>query len=413
MKVTNKPYGIALALLSLLLLCSCATVHPPVPADVSMNQEAGRGGLLIVMVRVNDGKPLPFVVDTGSPVTVLDQSLEAKLGRRLYRDNLINFGVSHPSAVYRAPRLYLGDTPLRKDDSYVWTVDTRPWSKLTGIPFMGVLGMDVLKHYCVQLDFQSGQVRFLDATRADKKDWGRPFHLTNIGGGNVYIGWRRPFFTYIGDDCVTIDENLTGAKGPRSIIDTGFDADGCLTTKLFQQWTNQATPPANGETRSPNGTLGGEMYHDLELGGLAKTNLDDQSRLNTIGIHVLSENLVTLDFPERAMYLKRTSDRPLMDKKTEAAARSAGQSAAEFSHSLKIKGQLPGWAKNDVPEEGTAHWTHDAKGLDLVTLDEQKKGGSSVYHYTFTRPARSSPWKLEKAWLTDQGDKTIEEFPVP
>ena len=433
----NKTYGIALALtlglaatpvkavlkpgplatlLSLLLLCSCATVHPPLsplPADVPMNPEAGRGGWLIAMVRVNDSKPLPFVVDTGCPVTCLDQSLEPKLGRRLSRANFMNLGVSHSGGVYRAPRLYLGDTPLRESGSCVLALDTQPWSKPAGIPFMGILGMDVLKHYCVQLDFQSGQMRFLDAARADKKDWGRPFHLTRIGGGVATIHWRRPFVTSIIDDCVTIDENLTGAKGPRSLIDTGHPGDGYLTQKLYQQWTNQATLAANGEVRSPNGTLGGELYHELELDGLQKTNRDSHTRFNNIGIHVLSENLVTFDFPERTMYLKRTSDWPLMDKETEAAAKSAGNSAGEFSHGLRVKGQLPGWTKNDVPGNAAAHWTHDANGLDLVTLDEQKEGDSSVYHYTFTRPARSSPWKLEKAWLTDQGDKTIKEFPVP
>jgi hypothetical protein len=213
---------------------------------------------------------------------------------------------------------------------------------------------------------------------------------------------------------MTIDENLTGAKGLRSIIDTGDDSDGCLTPKLFRQWTNQSTPPAHGEFRSPNGTLGGEVYHDLNLGGLEKTNIDVHTRFNTIGINVLSENLVTLDFPERTLYLKRTSDWPLVDKKTEAAENSVDQSAADFSDSLRKKGQLPGWAKNDVAEDNAvAHWTHHTNGVDVVTFDQQKKGDSSVYHYTFTRPAQSSPWKLEKVWLTDQSGKTIKKFPVP
>jgi hypothetical protein len=416
MKATNKIYGIALALtrglaatpmkavlnpckrvaiLSLLLLCSCATVHPPLPADVSMNPEAGRGDYLIVMVRVNDSKPLPFMMDTGAGMTSLDSSLNPKLGTRIGDASVANFGVLFSGSTYRPPRLYLGDTPL-KTGIYVTTLDFKRWSKDPHYPYMGILGIDVLKHYCVQLDFQSGQVRFLDAARADKKDWGRPFHLT-----------------YTWSDCMTIDENLTGAKGPHSMLDTGDNWDGFLTPKLYRQWTNQAAPPANGEFRSPNGTLGGEKYHDLDLGGLQKSQLDNHTRFNTIGLHVLSQNLVTLDFPERTMYLKRTSDWPLTDKKTEAALQSVAQSVGEFSHNLRVNGQLPGWTKNDVPGDASAHWTHQTNGVDLVTLDEQKMGDSSVYHYTFTRPVQTSPWKLEKAWLTNQDDKTIKEFPVP
>ena len=394
MKAILKPCQFVM-LLSLLLLCSCATVHPPLPADLSMNLEAGRDGWLIVMVRVNDSKPLPFIMDTGAGMTDLDSSLEPKLGTRIGNASVANFGVLLSGGTYRPPRLYLGDTPL-KTGIYVATLDFKRWFNDPHCPYMGILGIDVLKHYCVQLDFQSGQVRFLDPEHADKKNWGRPFHLT-----------------YTWSDCMTIDENPTGAKGPHSMLDTGDNADGFLTPKLYQQWTNQAAPSANGEVRSPNGTLGGEIYHDLDLVGLQKSQLDNHTRFNTIGLHLLSQNLVTFDFPERTMYLKRTSDWPLLDKESQTATDSVGNSAGEFSHNLRVKGQLPGWTTNDVPGDAVAHWTHQTDGLDLVTLDEQKRGESSVYHYTFMRASRSSPWKLEKAWLTDQGDKMIEEFPVP
>ena len=398
MKTTKAIFGIAqplITLLSLLLMCSCATVQPPLPATVSMNQDAGRGGLLIVMVRVNDSKPLPFLMDTGSGMTLLDSSLKPKLGTRIGDASVANFGVLLSGSTYWPPSLYLGDTPL-KTGIYVTALDFKRWFKDPHCPYMGILGIDVLKHYCVQLDFQSGQVRFLDAAHADKKDWGRPFRLT-----------------YTWSDCMTIDENLTGAKGPHTMLDTGDNWDGFLTPKSYQQWTNQAAPPASGEVHSPIGTLGGEMYHDLELAGLQKSQLDNHTRFNTIGLHVLSQNLVTFDFPERTLYLKRTSDSPLLDKKTEAMLQSMGNSAGEFSHNLRVNGQLPGWTKKDVPGDATAHSTHYDSGRDLVTIDEQKEGESSIYHYTFARTTQSSPWKLEKAWLTNQDDKTIKEFPVP
>lgn len=297
MKAVLKPCNLV-ALLSLLLmcLCSCATTQPPLPANVSMNKEAGREGWLIAMVRVNKGEPLPFVVDTGSPITCLDNSLESGLGKRLTDANYMNWGTSHPGGAYRPPEFYLGTTPLQKTGRFIVTVDCKPWSDTAHIPFTGILGMDVLKHYCVQLDFQNRQMRFLEGAHADRKDWGRPFHLTNIGDG-----------------CMGIDENLTGAKGPRSMIDTGDDNDGGLTSKLYQQWTNHVTLPAHGEVRTPNGVMGGEFYHELYLVEIKKFRHDLHTRFNVIGIRVLSENLVTLDFPERTMYLKRMSDRPLTD----------------------------------------------------------------------------------------------------
>lgn len=290
-------------LLGLLFLCSCATVPPPLPADVTMNPGAGRGDWLIAMVRVNGGDPLPFIVDTGCPVTCLDQSLESQLGPRLTSAHFLNFGVRHEGGAYRPPQLSLGNTLLANGSKLVVTLDLTYWSKLARMPCMGILGMDVLKHYCLQMDFQSGQLRFRDAQSADKKDWGRPFPLTGIGDG-----------------CLAISENLTGAKGPRSIIDTGDDWDGDLTPILFQQWTNQPALPASGEAHSPDGVLAGELYYDLHLRGLDPSDHDGHSRFNSIGLHVLSQNVVILDFPNRMMYLKRTSDWPLTDKNRAAVS---------------------------------------------------------------------------------------------
>jgi len=259
-----------------------------------MNHEAGRGGWLIVTFQTESGESLPLIIDTGCPVTCLDQSLEPKLGKRLADATFLNWGVSHSGGAYRSPKLYLGNTPLRDDHFFMVTLDCKWLSAIAHRPVMGILGMDVIKHYCIQLDFQKGQMRFLNGAYADKNDWGRPFHLTHINDG-----------------CIAIAENLTGAAGPATQIDTGANHDGLLVSKLFQQWTNHAGLPAPGETRSPDGTLGREIYHDLKLTRLKQTKRDWRAQLNMIGLHLLSRNLVTFDFPKRTMYLKRMSEGPL------------------------------------------------------------------------------------------------------
>src|SRR5207244_10946810 len=74
------------------LLSSCATapiwfpddsIRPSLPADASLNKGAGRGDELYLTLRLETGEELLFVVDTGSPCTVFDKSLEPKLGKRL------------------------------------------------------------------------------------------------------------------------------------------------------------------------------------------------------------------------------------------------------------------------------------------------------------------------------------------
>jgi hypothetical protein len=101
----------------LMLLCSCATqesVRTSRPSEVAINAEAVRGGSLHLTLRLEDGEELVFMVDTGMPQTVLDKSLEPKLGKCLGRTTFryASYGKSK-TRVYAAPRLYLGKLQLQ------------------------------------------------------------------------------------------------------------------------------------------------------------------------------------------------------------------------------------------------------------------------------------------------------------
>jgi hypothetical protein len=136
-----------------------------------------------------------------------------------------------------------------------------------------------------------------------------------------------------------------------------------------------------------------------------------------IGLRFLARHLVTFDFPNRRMYLKRTSTGPLAGDrfvKTQAAAKSVAGSAVEFLKSLKESGQVPGWSKQDTGTiQEALHFNYHELYPAFATLDARKNGDSSTYHYTLSRASQDSPWKLRKAWRTDRNDHTIEEYPVP
>ncbi|PYM10173.1 MAG: hypothetical protein DME18_16790, partial [Verrucomicrobia bacterium] len=142
-------------LFTLLLLCSCATTPEPpaiiqaseLPAEVTMNKDAGRGMWLFVTLRLESGEELPFFVDTGLSVTLFDKSLETKLGKRLGEGRVIHFNSTSGAGIYAAPKLYLGSTPLMTGGT-IFAGDLRQPSSLSGRPIMGVLGMDCLCHYC-------------------------------------------------------------------------------------------------------------------------------------------------------------------------------------------------------------------------------------------------------------------------
>ena len=289
MKTILKPHTIGI-FLSLLFLCSCATEHPAqLPADVLMNKGAGRGDELLATLHLENGEKLLFIVDTGWPGVCLDKSLESELGRCFWTHKVHECYGIKTMKLFRAPKLYSGNARLQLG-GWIWTGDLSALSNEmardtgTNRPIMGILGMSCLKHYCVQLDFSASKLRFLDDANSDKQDWGKAFPLKQIDG------------------CVAIRENLVGIKGEDSLIDTGCNFDGFLTPKLFVNWTNQMEQLPKGQARSPNAVLGGDSYSDVYLAG--------NGDINGIGLHFLARHLVTFDFPNRTMYLKRTSTGP-------------------------------------------------------------------------------------------------------
>jgi hypothetical protein len=292
MKVMLKPSSLG-PLLGLLLLCSCATEHSlrsQHSRDVAINKDAGRGQFLFVMLRLESGEELPFVVDTGSSSTLFDKSLAPKLGKSVGKITMGHWGTREDSPVYAAPKLFLGNTQLMISGGGIATFDFKELSTSAGRPIMGLLGMDVLEHYCIQLDFAAGKMRFLDGEHADKQAWGKAFPIVAVNPGDTRPG---------------VGENLFGAHGPHSLLDSGFvGADGWLMPKYFQQWTNHAVLPAKGDARSPSGVFGGEKYPLLSLQVL---NVE----VDGIGLGFLARHLVTLDFPRQTVYLKRQSIGPL------------------------------------------------------------------------------------------------------
>jgi hypothetical protein len=256
-----------------------------------MNKGAGTGDMLLLTLHLKYGDKLTFIMDTGAPLTVLDSSLVQGLGKQLGSTKITSMYGQTPSHYYQAPGLYLGDTRLSTGPR-VLTMDLSPLSSdeihfaHANHHFMGVLGLDCLRHYCIQLDFAARKIRFLDSNQLHPEDLGEAFPL-EFSHGHTFV-----------------HENLVGIKGTKSLIDTGCNSDGCLTPKLFRQWADSPSQGAPHEEHRPNGVLGGHTYSHLQLNG--------DGKINALGLAFLARNLVTFDFPNQTMYLKRISAEPLL-----------------------------------------------------------------------------------------------------
>lgn len=257
-----------------------------------MNAGAGHGAWLIVPVRLEDGETLPFIIDTGTPVTLIDRSLVSRLGKRLDTGSISMPHDQQEGGLYTAPRLFLRNTRLQTDP-VVYTFDFKRLSFLSGHPIKGMLGMDCLKHYCLQMDFAAKKVRFLDPDQLDTNKLGQAFPLFLSSAGEGSSHFVRPYIHHAA--LLGTNTNL--------LIDTGDNIDGEIGKGTIQgHYTTRFIHfliPFRG-MRVPECTWNGVTYKKLIIS-------DGE---NSLGIRFLARHLVTFDFPHHVMYLRRETTGP-------------------------------------------------------------------------------------------------------
>ena len=258
-----------LVVLMSLLVCSLAKADLQLPDDVIINKDAGCGGYLIVMLRLESGQELPFIVDTGSPITLLDKSLEPKLGKRLGTMIVTTVKAEkQKGGRFAAPKLFLGNALLLTGSNIV----THDFSPQNPGSAMGILGMDCLRHYCIQLDFVAGRMRFLNHDHVKVAELGKAYPLTFKGN---YVFIQRA-------GLVGIDTNL--------MVDVGCRIDGLVSTNAIGGLRGLLSECV----------WDGETYTNLTV-----VAVDHQ---NSIGLGFLARHLVTLVFQdEECISNKRVS----------------------------------------------------------------------------------------------------------
>jgi len=256
--------------------------RPGEQISVIMNETAGIGGLLFVKLHLKSGEKFPAIIDTGSPNTMLPVRFEPLLGERRGSRRFSTLGsrdqVEH---LYAAPELFLGEVRLITGDRVGTSGE------------LGVLGMDCLKNYRVRLDFQTRKLSFLPNNEIPNPTWGKSFRLTSLRYASIS---HANFF----------QDNEAAL-----IIDTGCPIDGYLKSAPFEKAAvaYQGRPIPLLKSRDFQGvtpriprmlifsgcTWDNEAYSNLVIG----------KGFNLLGLKFLGRHIVTLDFPNKRVYLKR------------------------------------------------------------------------------------------------------------
>jgi hypothetical protein len=155
--------------------------------------------------------------------------------------------------------------------------------------------MDCLRHYCIQLDFQAGKIRFLDPESLPV-GLGDPFQLTD----SRYATIRHT--------------ELFDQTESELLIDTGCPFDAYLKPGRFRRQFEKRqgkTIPMLKDGVLHQVSPGLAQFSECDWNGGHYTNLVVGKGPNLIGLRFLARHRVTFNFPKGVMYLKQTNVGPL------------------------------------------------------------------------------------------------------
>lgn len=247
--------------------------------------------LVIVPVRVGS-RDYRFVLDTGSTVTVVDNSLRQFLGPRIGSDQMsVASGREIEAGFWSLLAARVGT--LRFTQDRCCCLDLTPAREASGCDIRGVLGMDFLKRWIIRIDFDEGRLEFLNPGTPSVPERGEYIPITFDENNIACVS------AVVGNDATIPFRVDTGAAITGSL-------DGAILRRVihyheFQLTGDEKHAEMGGGFSSQVGRLlwfsiGSFRHHNLRFSSGAS---------NVIGLGYLSRYRVTIDFPGARLYLAK------------------------------------------------------------------------------------------------------------
>ena len=297
------------------LFSGCQSVESKAvaPPEVLAEFEIQDGVHHIILPVTFQGEEYQFVLDTGSTNTIFDDSFKDKLGKRFLWPKKASLAHGKKAKVeyFHAQDAYLGPLNLKVSPLIgVLDLDLVPGVE-ENRNFQGVIGIDFLRQYIVQIDFDNGKVTFFRGKKDTDifsflrpkeenkhSEWGEPINLKTklFSGLRYYIKGR-----------------LLDNTSADFLIDSGWCSPGTLQSRLFKKVNSNlavgtilGTIYRSQSTTPVKTNIGYKVIERFSIGSFEyKNNIFQKSNDSRLGLPFLSRHLVTFDFPNHKMYLKK------------------------------------------------------------------------------------------------------------
>jgi len=323
------------------------------------------GDSILLPVRFKNKEYL-FLFDTGTSHTGFDISFKPQLGKAIRTGKGLTVGGPVKSESFAAPKAFLGPFNL-KDSREVVCVDLKMPSLVVGKKISGFVGMNFLKKYVIQMDFDKSKLLFLQPTKTQNPDWGTELIIK---------------YNPLGIPQIT--GSICGDTKVDFWVDTGCNSSGVLQGKAFDYILSEKRMKisetlfvtAAGTTRQRVArinklSIGPIEYQDLIFG---------EGYLSTLGLPFLSRHIVTFDFPNSKVYFKKGKEFDKVDETDMSGL-----------HLLRISGKTVVYS---VDEDSPAHKA-GIRANDIIL----KVGNKEASEYDM--------WKLRRLLMSGDKKKVV------
>lgn len=262
------------------------------------------GGSDVVVVPVTLGaRNYQFLLDTGSSCSAVDESLIPLLGPRREAARAETAATDIAIDFFDVPRGMRVANLSFEDRSVLGTIDLEAVRRATGYSIYGILGMDFLERFAIQLDPDENKLRIYSGQ-------------SSFLGKAIAMRYEAhvPFVTAV----------FPGQLEQQLLLDTGYYSSGSVALSperfelLRRRTGGKAVRLRNHQASAAGDASGARMMAVpyLSVGDARVFDIVvDDSRLDLLGLSFLARFKATFDFPNKKLYLApghcfREPDRP-------------------------------------------------------------------------------------------------------